>query len=91
MGLADLQIGDRIRLLHVPETDLAARAREEADPEWVPTATVLEHLIATQPVQVIDEIDRYGHPWFSAHFVWGGEPQEHSIALMDEASWEAVV
>lgn len=87
---SELRVGDSIRLLRVPTADLHDRANGEPDPDWIPTATVLEHLIATQPVVTITSIDDWGHPWFDARLTLAGETQYHSLAIMDEDSWAFV-
>ena len=91
-----LKPGDRIRLLAVPESDLLQREREirEGLDGWQLgwagwTADTLERILAQDPVVVISQIDEYGEPWFE--YVLNddyGENEEHSIAIMDEASWE---
>lgn len=90
MKAKDLRAGDRIRLLHVPEPDLKDRENAQQGSDWIPTATVLEYLIATRPVVTISGIDAWGMPWFDAHLVWNGEDQHHTIAIFDDDSWEPV-
>ena len=86
-----LKPGDRIRLLAVPELDLLQREREIRDglddAGW--TADTLERILAQDPVVVISQIDEYGQPWFEYDLKDdSGEIEEHSIAIMEEASWE---
>jgi len=61
-----LRVGDRIRLLTVPECDLAQREREIAasNLDLDSTANVIEKIIATNPVVTIERIDDFGAPWF---------------------------
>lgn len=86
-----LKIGDRIRLLFVPQSDLDQREREilAGDEEPGCTADVLEIVIKTDPVVTISIIDEY-HPWFIVDIVRNGRDEEHSLAVMDDTSWEFV-
>jgi hypothetical protein len=82
-----LRIGDRVRLLRVPEADL--RQREEQKHEDIEsdliTANVIERIIREDPIVTIDEIDEYGRPWFSRQWKGtDGEIHYHSIALWDD-------
>ena len=86
-----LRVGDRIRLLHVPEGDLKQREREletEVDePGW--TADTIERILAQDPVVTISRIDEYGMPWFDyLLLVPHGPPEQHSLAIMEDDSWE---
>jgi len=86
-----LKPGDRVQLLAVPELDLLQREREIRegldDAGW--TADTLERILAQDPVVVISQIDEYGQPWFEYDLKDdSGEIEEHSIAIMEEASWE---
>lgn len=87
----ELKPGDRIRLLRVPEADLAQRKREVAANSemagW--TADTIERIIATTPIVTIDRVDEYGHPWFDAVLTGiDGEIEEHSLNITDNDSWE---
>lgn len=85
-----LKIGDRIRLLRVPQLDLEQRERELRDKVehagW--TANTIERIIAQDPVVTISEIDEFGSPWFE---YWlkddDGEIEHHSLAMMEDESW----
>jgi hypothetical protein len=86
-----LRVGDKIRLLTVPQGDLEQREREihenRADPGW--TANTIERIIAQCPVVSIDRIDDDSGPWFDVDIEnEGGEVEEHSLAIMDDDSWE---
>ena len=86
-----LKPGDQIRLLSVPQSDLLQRTREIRDglddTGW--TADTLERILAQNPVVVISQVDEYGQPWFEYNLMDdSGEIEEHSIAIMDEESWE---
>ncbi len=86
-----LQVGDRVRLLCVPEADLQQREREIREggelPGW--TADTLERILKLDPIVTIDRMDEYGYPWFDYEFVGpDGETEEHSIAIMEDDSWE---
>ena len=80
-----LAVGDEIRIVSVPQSDLLQRARNRENDiadNWIPTADVLEELIASKTILKIDRIDEYGYPCF--------EYGEHSIAIMDAKSWEKI-
>jgi hypothetical protein len=85
-----LKIGDRIRLLHVPQGDLEQRERELRDRTeaagW--TADTIERIIAQDPVVSISSIDEYGLPWFEYEFrSASGKIEHHSLAIMEDESW----
>ncbi len=87
---AKLKVGDRIRLLRVPDADLAQREREIASNSdmagW--TADTIERIIALSPFVVIDRIDEYGSPWFDAELLSDdGTTEYHSLAIMEDESW----
>ncbi len=89
-----LKVGDRIRLLAVPEGDLKQREREIAegeldDPGW--TADTIERIIAQDAVVTIERIDEYDLPWFDYQLRRDhGMVEEHTIAIVDDESWELV-
>lgn len=91
-----LQKGDSIRILNVPDFDLAKCLKEQgtatefSDDEMLPTATVIELIIEQHPVVIIEDIDEYEQPWFSARLMVGDDRQYHSLAVMDDESWELV-
>lgn len=88
----NLKIGDSLRLLRVPDADLAQRA--DAGPcapgELLPTATVLEYIIAQNPIVIIDQIDDYHQAWFSAWVRTEADMEYHSLAVMEDDCWEIV-
>jgi hypothetical protein len=85
-----LRVGDRIRLLAVPECDLAQRQREIAenveDAGW--TADTIERIIAVEPVVTIDRIDEYGAPWFDIELQEADGIHHHFLTILDDDSWE---
>ena len=86
-----LKVGDSIRLLRVPNGDLRQRERERRegieDAGW--TADTIERIIAQNPVVTIDRIDEYGLLWFDVRLLCdNGAVEEHSIAIMEDESWE---
>ena len=87
-----LRVGDRIRLLAVPERDLDRREREIAagnvDPD--PTATVIERTIATNPCVSIERIDKFGAAWFEVEFEEFDGIHYHSLTILDDESWEYI-
>lgn len=85
-----LKIGDRIRLLRVPQGDVDQRERELheglEDAGW--TADTIERIIAQDPVVTISSIDEYGLPWFDYGLKSSnGEVEHHSLAIMEDESW----
>lgn len=85
-----LKIGDRIRLLRVPQLDLEERERELRDKVehagW--TANTIERIIAQDPVVTISWIDEFGSPWFEyALKNDDGGIEHHSLAMMEDESW----
>ena len=85
-----LKIGDRIRLVRVPQGDVGQRERElregAEDAGW--TADTIERIIAQDPVVTISSIDEYGLPWFEYQLKTAtGGVEEHSLAIMDDDSW----
>jgi hypothetical protein len=88
-----LKIGDRIRILVVPEMDLQQRDRElrEGAEEAGWTADTIEKIICQDPIVTIDEIDEYGYPWFRYDLkIASGEVEIHHLAIMEDESWELV-
>ena len=85
-----LMIGDRIRLLRVPQGDLDQRERElrEGKDDAGYTADTIERIIAQDPVVTISSIDEYGLPWFQYQLTSpSGEIEYHSLAIMEDESW----
>jgi len=85
-----LKIGDRIRLLCVPNLDLEQRERElragMADAGW--TANTIEQILACDPVVTISSLED-DMPWFEYELPADpGEIAHHFIAVMDDDSWE---
>jgi len=88
-----LRIGDRIRILRVPDCDRIQREREMRDQVddagW--TANTIERIIAFAPVQMISAIDEYGHPWFECRIPGPTDAlEEHSLTILDDDSWEYI-
>ncbi len=87
-----LKIGDKLRLLKVPEADLRQREREIAaglkDAGW--TANTIELIIAQSPVVKIDDIDAFGSPWYTTKLMVDGKEERHLIAISEDESWELI-
>lgn len=87
-----LKIGDKIRLLKVPEGDIEQRKREIAkgidNPGW--TANTIELIIAQNPIVEIDTIDDFGRPWFICDITVNGELETHTLAMNEDDAWELV-
>jgi hypothetical protein len=86
-----LTIGDRIRLLSVPQADINQREHERLegldDAGW--TADTLERIIAQDPFVTISEIDEHGIAWFEVSLQsTDGELEQHYLAVMDDTTWE---
>jgi hypothetical protein len=86
-----LRVGDRVRLLRVPESDLRQRVEELRDgaemARW--TANTLERIMAADPVVTIDEVDEYGAPWFHCQLVADdGAIEHHGLTITDDDSWK---
>ena len=86
-----LRVGDRIRLLRVPENVLRTRDWEIHDglEDAGGTADTFERILRQDPVVTINRIDEYGQPWFDDDLkVADGNVEEHTIAIHDSDSWE---
>ena len=86
-----LKVGDQIRLLSVPLSDLKQRAQELRDGAemagW--TADTIERIIASNALVTIDEIDEFGRPWFQVELVANdGTVEHHFLNIIDDESWE---
>lgn len=86
-----LKIGDRIRLLRVPDSDLQQRERELAEKTemagW--TADSIERIIEQSPVVSISRIDEDGCVWYDAAIIGpDGQAEEHSLIVYDDDTWE---
>ena len=88
-----LNVGDRIRLLAVPQCDLEQRERELSDGAelagW--TADTLERIIASKPEVMIDRIDEFGGAWFEVELPGSEGLEYHSLTILDDESWEYVI
>lgn len=87
-----LRVGDSIRLLSVPNCDLAQREPEIAADivDRDSTATVIERIIATNSVVKIERIDEFGAAWFEVEFEEHDGIHYHSLTILDNESWERV-
>ena len=88
-----LRIGDRIRILRVPDADLRQREREIASNAelagW--TADSIERIIAQSPVVQISRIDDDGSVWYDATIIGlAGKEEEHSLIVYNDDTWELV-
>jgi hypothetical protein len=75
----------------VPLADVKQRERELSEniemAGW--TADTLERILASAPIVTIKYIDEYGLPWFESELTTdSGDTEQHSIAIMDDDSWE---
>ena len=88
-----LRIGDRIRILRVPESDLRQRGNELASGAelagW--TADSIERIIAQTPIVQISQIDDYGCVWYETAIIGPeGKEEFHSLIVYDDDTWESV-
>ncbi len=88
-----LKVGDRVRIIRVPYTDLQQRDREIAErlemAGW--TADSIERIIEQSPIVRISRIDQTGCVWYEASIVsCQGTEEIHSLILYDDDSWEYV-
>jgi len=78
----DLTVGDRIRIIGIPETDYLHQD----------TMRVFKKLIARKRSVRIDRIDEYGSPWYTCRFrKKSGQWEWHTLAICDgENNWVKV-
>ena len=87
-----LQIGDRIRILRVPQSDLQLRGTEIATsiemPGW--TADSIQRIIKQTPVVRISLIED-GCVWYETTILGpDGTEEIHSLIIYDDDTWEVV-
>ena len=88
-----LAVGDRIRILRVPDSDLQQRASEMAAGEEMPglTADSIERIIAQTPVVFISRVDGDGCVWYETTVIGAaGNEEYHTLIVYDDDSWEKV-
>ena len=90
-----LKPGDRIRIIAIPEQDLEQRRRQQRAGRRIDkdmdTIRILQKLRDKRRVCVIREIDEWGYPWIDYVFKnKQGRWEDHSLAIMDDASWAYV-
>lgn len=85
-----LKVGDRIHLPAVPEIDQRQKQEEIkrglTDAGW--TADTIERILQQNPVVTINRIDEWGSAWFDYELNQKGASEFHSLAIMDDGSWE---
>lgn len=89
-----LAIGDRIRILSVPESDLRQREDELATGGEMPghTANSIERIIDQTPVVSICRLDDDGSVWYETRIVGvNGREEYHSLIVYNDDTWERVV
>lgn len=88
-----LQVGDRIRILRVPATDLRQREREQTEGSELPgwTADSIERIIDQSPIVSICRVDKWGCVWYDASTISpDGTEVYHSLIVYDDDTWERV-
>jgi hypothetical protein len=88
-----LRVGDRIRILRVPASDLRQRENEIASGAemagW--TADSIERVIAQNPIVQVSHIDEYGCVWYKTTIIGpDGTEELHSLIVYDDDTWEPV-
>jgi hypothetical protein len=88
-----LRIGDRIRILRVPNGDLKQRESEIASGAemagW--TADSIERIISQTPVVRISRIDEYGCVYYDATIIGPeGREESHSLIIYNDDTWEPI-
>ena len=88
-----LNVGDRIRILRVPDADLRQRENEIAAGSemagW--TADSIERIICQTPIVRICQIDDYGCVLYETTVVGpDGADEEHNLIVYDDDTWEMV-
>ncbi|TWT73475.1 hypothetical protein Pla123a_38110 [Posidoniimonas polymericola] len=86
-----LRIGDRIRILRVPQCDLKQRERELSENTelagW--TADTIERIIEQTPVVSVSRIDEDGSVWYDTSIVGrDGCEEQHSLIVYEDDTWE---
>ena len=88
-----LQVGDRIRILRVPDADLKQRDDEVARGAEMAghTADTIDRIVAENPIVKIWQIDEFGYPWYEVSLIANnGEFDEHTLMVYDDGTWEKV-
>ena len=86
-----LRVGNKIKLIKIPQIDIEQRERELQNKSDMPglTADTLEKILENNPVVRISEIDELGNPWFDYELLDNeGVRHYHSIRIIDNDSWE---
>ena len=86
-----LRVGDRIRIMRVPASDLRQRENEIASGAemagW--TADSIERVIAQTPIVQVSQIDEYGCVWYETTITGpDGTEEFHSLIVYDDDTWE---
>ena len=88
-----LKVGDKIRLLCVPEGDRLYRAEQMSlDKKYrTDTADVIEKIIAEDPIVAVAFFDESGTPWYSREMKdEEGRTVWQSLAIYNDETWEIV-
>lgn len=86
-----LQVGDRIRILRVPDADLRQRERELASSAelagW--TADTIERIVEQDPIVEISRIDEQDCVWYDVTVLGPSRAKEHhTLIVYDDETWE---
>ncbi len=90
MKRQELKVWDRILLTKIPKSDIKdyEKNHPNLDMDDFSTADILDKIIKNNPVVMIDNIDEYWIPWFNANIKTNWEIQYHTLAIIDDDSWE---
>ena len=86
-----LHVGDRIRILRVPDGDMRQRQQEIATGAkmagW--TADSIERIIAQTPIVRVSRVDEDGCVWYTATIIGDdGNEEYHELILYEDDTWE---
>ena len=87
-----LKVGDRIRIVGIPEGDRIVFEQRNADYMWLgkgpyicETTQVLEWMVGKEfKVEFIDDL---GRPWVDVEGYPDSDGGQHSMAIFDKDSW----
>ncbi len=86
-------VGDRIRILRVPEDDLRRRVQDIETGSALPgiTADSIERIIHQAPVVPICRVDEDGYVWYETTIIGAdGIEEQHSLIVYDDETWEEI-
>lgn len=88
-----LTVGDRIRILRVPEGDLRQRVQDSETGSALPgiTADRIERIIHQTPVVPICRVDEDGYVWYVTTITGADGIEElHALIVYNDDTWEKI-